>query len=89
MKSFCIVLCTTLGFSTKYALGAEGGLPQFNLEFWPSQVFWLILIFFALYTIIWKIFLPKITDSIENRKLRVTNDLNESQKLFIIRILFN
>ena len=53
MKSFCLALCIALGFSTKYALGAEGGLPQFNLEFWPSQVFWLILIFFGLYIIIW------------------------------------
>ena len=81
MKSFCLALCIALGFNTKYALGAEGGLPQFNLEFWPSQVFWLILIFFGLYIIIWKIFLPKISDSIENRKSRLINDLNETQKL--------
>jgi F-type H+-transporting ATPase subunit b len=31
--------------------------------------------------IIWKIFLPKITYSIENRKSRVVNDLDEAQKL--------
>jgi len=29
----------------------------------------------------WKIFLPKITDSIENRKSRIISDLNETEKL--------
>ena len=62
-------------------LGAEGGMPQLNPEFWASQIFWLILIFSSLYIMMWKIFLPKITDSIENRKSRIINDLNETQKL--------
>ena len=67
--------------NTNQAFGAEGGMPQLNPEFWASQIFWLILIFSILYIIIWKIFLPKITDSIENRKSRIVNDLNEAQKL--------
>ena len=56
-------------------------MPQLNTEYWTSQVFWLILIFSILYTVIWKIFLPRIIDSIENRKLKVVNDLNETQKI--------
>ena len=56
-------------------------MPQLNPEFWGAQVFWLILIFSILYLIIWKIFLPKITYIIENRKSRVVNDLDEAQKL--------
>jgi len=56
-------------------------MPQLNPEFWASQAFWLILIFSALYLIIWKIFLPKITYSIENRKFRIVNSLDEAQKL--------
>jgi len=62
-------------------LGAEAGMPQLNPEFWLSQIFWLILIFSFLYLMIWKIFLPKITYSIENRKSKVVNDLDEAQKL--------
>jgi len=65
------------------ALGAEVGMPQLNPKFWPSQVFWLILIFSSLYLIIWKLFLPKITNSIENRKSKVVNDLDEAEKLKI------
>ena len=67
--------------NTNQTFGAEVGMPQLNPEFWVSQIFWLILIFSVLYIIIWKIFLPKINDSIENRKSRIGNDLNETQKL--------
>ena len=63
------------------AFGSETGMPQLNPEFWIAQIFWLILIFSSLYLIIWKIFLPRITYSIENRKSRIVNDLGEAQKL--------
>ena len=56
-------------------------MPQLNPEFWTAQIFWLVLIFSSLYLIIWKIFLPRITYSIENRKFKVVNDLDEAQKL--------
>ena len=81
MKSFCLALFITLIVDVNWTLGAEVGMPQLNPEFWTAQVFWLILIFSFLYLIIWKIFLPKITYSIENRKSRVVNDLDEAQKL--------
>jgi len=63
------------------ACGSEKGMPQLDHEFWTAQIFWLILIFSSLYLIIWKIFLPRITYSIENRKSRIVNDLSETQKL--------
>ena len=81
MKNLCYALCIVLVLNTNQTLGAERGMPQLNPEFWASQVFWLILIFSSLYIIMWKIFLPKITNSIENRKSRIIDDLNETQKL--------
>jgi len=81
MRNLCFASCIVLVLNTNQAFGAEGGMPQLNPEFWASQIFWLILIFSSLYIIMWKIFLPKITDSIENRKSRIINDLNETQKL--------
>ena len=81
MKNLCFASCIVLVLNTNQAFGAEGGMPQLNPEFWASQIFWLILIFSGLYIVIWKIFFPKITDSIENRKSRIINDLNETQKL--------
>jgi len=81
MKKFCFVLSIALVVYTNQAFGSEAGMPQLNPKFWIAQIFWLIIIFSLLYLTIWKIFLPKITYSIENRKSRIVNDLNEAQKL--------
>ena len=81
MKKLCIALCIASVFYTNEAFGSDAGMPQLNPEFWAAQVFWLILIFSILYLVIWKIFLPKINYSIENRKSRIVNDLDEAQKL--------
>ena len=81
MKFFCFALCIAFVVCVNQAFGSEAGMPQLNPEFWASQIFWLILTFSSLYLIIWKVFLPKITLSIENRKSRVVNDLDEAQKL--------
>ena len=81
MKNFCFTLCIALVVCADQTLGSETGMPQLNPEFWAAQIFWLIIIFSILYLIIWRIFLPKITYSIENRKSRVVNDLDEAQKL--------
>ena len=62
-------------------MGAEVGMPQLNPEFWLAQIFWLIFIFSVLYVLVWKSILPRITDSIENRKKHIINDLDEAQKL--------
>ena len=81
MKNFCFTLCIALVVCADQTLGSETGMPQLNPEFWAAQIFWLIIIFSSLYLIIWKIFLPRITYSIENRKSRIVNDLGEAQKL--------
>ena len=81
MKNFCFALCAAWIVYANQALGSETGMPQLNPEFWAAQIFWLVLIFSFLYLIIWKIFLPKITYSIESRKSRIVNDLDEAQKL--------
>ena len=81
MKNFCIAFCFAIVIYSTQALGSEAGMPQLNPEFWLSQIFWLLFIFSILYLIIWKVFLPRITYSIENRKSKIVNDLNETQKL--------
>ena len=81
MKNFCFALSIALIICVNKAFGSEEGMPQLDPEFWTAQIFWLILIFSSLYLIIWKIFLPRITYSIENRKSKVVKDLDEAQKL--------
>ena len=81
MKNLYFILNFLFLFNANRTLGAEVGMPQLNPEFWTAQVFWLIIIFVSLYLFVGKVFLPKITYSIENRKSRVVNDLDEAQKL--------
>ena len=81
MKNFCFALCIALFLFVNTTYGAEAGMPQLDPKFWGAQVFWLVLIFVSLYLVISKIFLPKITYSIENRKSKIVNDLDEAQKL--------
>jgi len=81
MKKLYFATCIVLLITISQVFGAEKGMPQLNPKFWASQIFWLLLIFSGLYLVIWKIFLPKIINSIENRKSRIVSDLNETQKL--------
>tara|TARA_B100000029_G_scaffold276421_1_gene270995 strand:- start:40 stop:621 length:582 start_codon:yes stop_codon:yes gene_type:complete len=82
MKKFFLIFYAGIAINNiEKAFGAEGGMPQLNPEYWYAQIFWLILIFSVLYLIVWKIFLPRISNNVENRRLRIINDLNEAQKL--------
>ena len=81
MKKLYFAICNILAFRAIPVYGAEAGMPQLDPEFWVAQIFWLVLIFLSLYLVIWKIFLPRITTVVENRKLKIVNDLNEAQKL--------
>jgi len=81
MKKFFFALCGLLFLHANNLHASEVGMPQLNPEFWTAQIFWLVLVFSILYLIIWKIFLPKITYSIETRKSKTINDLHEAQKL--------
>ena len=81
MKKLCIALCIASLLYLNEAYASDAGMPQLNPEFWAAQIFWLILIFSILYLVIWKIFLPRITHSVENRKSKIVNDLDQAQKL--------
>ena len=72
-----------IGFFTLLSskcLGAEGGMPQLNPDYWASQIFWVILIFGTLYVILWRTILPKINENLENRKSQILTDLDDAQK---------
>ena len=81
MKKFFSITCSVLVLSHSHAFAANEGMPQLNPEFWAAQIFWLVLIFSILYIAISKIFLPKIINVIENRKLKIVSDIDEAQKL--------
>ena len=62
-------------------IAAEEGMPQLDPKYWASQVFWLIVIFTALYLSISKLFVPKIKNGLDNRNDKIQNDLDEAKNL--------
>ena len=78
MKKF-FALLTSLLLVEKNLYAAEAGMPQLDPEYWPSQVFWLIIIFLTIYILISKIFIPKIKGSIDMREDKIRKDLEEAK----------
>ena len=78
MKKFFTSI-TLLFFFEKRLYSAEAGMPQLDPEYWPSQIFWLIIVFFIIYILISKIFIPKIKGSIDMREDKIRKDLEEAK----------
>ena len=78
MKKFFAFLTFLLAWE-KNLYSAEAGMPQLDPEYWPSQVFWLIIIFIIIYILISKIFIPKIKSSIDMREDKIRKDLEEAK----------
>lgn len=55
---------------------ASGGLPQLQVETYPSQIFWLLITFGILYFVCARVFLPRIGGVIEERTNRIADDLD-------------
>lgn len=58
-----------------------GGMPQFNPEFYTSQLFWLAVCFVALYVILSKVALPRIGEVLDERRARIQRDLEEAESM--------
>lgn len=59
----------------------DGGLPQFDVTKFPSQLFWLAVMFAIMYFIFSRRSLPAISSVIENRREHVQNDLETADRL--------
>jgi len=56
-------------------------MPQFDPQWFVSQVFWLIVTFAVLYVIMSKLVLPRISGVLEEREERIADDLDKAQHL--------
>ena len=81
MKKIYLIYLTLYLLISVPSFGASEGMPQLDSKFWISQIIWLTIIFSFLFIAIWKFFLPKISNNIENRKTKILNDLNEAENL--------
>lgn len=56
-------------------------MPQFDPSSFPSQLFWLVVTFVALYLVLWRAVLPRISSVLEQRQEKIEDDLGRAEKL--------
>jgi F-type H+-transporting ATPase subunit b len=66
---------------TEAAGHESGGLPQFQFQWWPGQIVWLLLIFVVLYVALSKILLPKVGGAIEGRSAKIAGDIADARAM--------
>ena len=57
------------------------GMPQLCFEWWPNQIFWLILALLAIYFVLSRIALPRIASVLAERQGTITNDIAAAEDL--------
>ena len=63
-----------------FAAGAsEPGLPQLDIATWPSQLFWLVVLFGAGYVVMAKMVTPRISAVLEERRQTLDGDLEKAR----------
>jgi len=60
---------------------AEKVFAPFDPTYFPSQIFWLLLSFFTLYFLLSRIFLPRISETLEERSSRIADDLDAASRM--------
>ncbi|MEM7329702.1 MAG: hypothetical protein AAF437_13250 [Pseudomonadota bacterium] len=64
------------------AKGAEkAAFPPFDPWHFPSQIFWLVVLFGALYIVLSRFILPSIGNTLERRESTIASDLDEAARL--------
>jgi F-type H+-transporting ATPase subunit b len=58
----------------------EGGFPPFDTTTFPSQLFWLVVTFAFLFTVLWKVAGPRINGAITNRRGVINGAIAEAGK---------
>lgn len=56
-------------------------MPQFEPSSFASQIFWLVVCFSIVFLFAWRIYLPRISATIENRHQRVDGDVARAEEL--------
>lgn len=58
----------------------SAGFPPFKTESFPSQIFWLVVCFAALFVVLWRLAGPRIRDAIGQRKGQIDGDIAAAEK---------
>ena len=67
--------------SLAHAAGdSEPGLPQLKVDSWPSQLFWLTVVFGIGYIFMARVVTPRIGSVLEERRTRLDDDLTRARE---------
>ena len=61
------------------AQAAGAGLPQLDISTWPSQLFWLVVLFTVGYILMAKFVTPRISSVLEERRAKLDEDLGKAR----------
>jgi len=56
-------------------------MPQLDISTYPSQVFWLVIMFGALFLVMWRVAGPRISGALEARQKRIDDNLGRAEEL--------
>ena len=79
----CLTAVSAIALMTNSAFAADPskpGLPQLDVTTWPSQIFWLIVLFAIGYVIMSRIVTPRIGSVLEERRKRLDDDLAKARE---------
>jgi len=63
------------------ASASEVGMPQFDSSTFVSQIFWLVVTFAILFILMWKVALPRVSETLDNREQKISFDLKKAEEL--------
>ncbi len=79
---YIILVLFNIAFIASPSIGAEGsGMPQMVIPDFMPQLVWLVIIFTTLYFSMKYVALPRITEIISNRDLKIVNDLEKAEEI--------
>ena len=63
------------------AEGHSSGLPQFDFQWWPGQIAWFLIIFFAMLAFIRFFAAPRLGGAMDDRDRRIADDIAEARRI--------
>jgi F-type H+-transporting ATPase subunit b len=61
--------------------GGQGGLPQFRFEHWGGQIVWLLIVFAILYTLLAKVFVPRLRRVQDARAQTIADAVEQARRV--------
>lgn len=67
----------TTGAATEYYVG----MPQLNFEWFPNQIFWLVVTLVVLYFVLNRVAMPRIASVLAERQGSIQRDLDKAEEM--------